>query len=287
MSLPPDPSNLAPLPPRLRGRAIASVLWALILGAATTVAIAWALAISVDTIYHPGQLSMRRSPRVAWSVQDYASFGTLTEDWSPQFWYSVPMLPRMDELSEEHKEVVTRSISEMEQHISDLLNWPGTLVSESEPRVIQHERLLLPDGPSKLTEHLRGWPLLALGCARVVEPVPKSGSNAAIMNDGWHWGILFRDSQSASWDIDCLALPLKPLFPGFYLNTALFASLWWALLFFRPLRRRRRIARGQCPACAYSLAGLPPGAGKCPECGTHAPSAALHAAAAEALPAAG
>jgi hypothetical protein len=73
------------------------------------------------------------------------------------------------------------------------------------------------------------------------------------------------------WDVDCLALPLKPLFPGFYLNTALFASLWWAALFFRPLRRRRRIARGQCPSCAYSLAGLPAGTAKCPECGSPTP----------------
>lgn len=232
--MPPEPIRDSVPPPRFRRRAIVSVLWALALGAATTVAIAWALAFSVNTIYHPGHLSMRRSPRVAWSVQDYASFGTLTEDWSPQLWNSVPMLSRMDELSEEFKEMVIRSISEMEQNITDLLNWPGTLVSESAPRVIQHERLLTPDGPSKLTEHLRGWPLLALGCARVVEPVPNASKDIGIVNDGWHWGIPFRDRQSASWDVDCLALPLKPLFPGFYLDTALFASLWWAALFWRP-----------------------------------------------------
>lgn len=81
----------------------------------------------------------------------------------------------------------------------------------------------------------------------------------------------FKPSATAAWDVDCLALPLKPLFPGFYLDTVLYASLWWAALFWRPLRRRRRIARGQCPACAYSLAGLPAGADKCPECGTPIP----------------
>lgn len=74
-------------------------------------------------------------------------------------------------------------------------------------------------------------------------------------------------SRVATWDCDFTHLPLKPLFPGFYIDTALYASFWWAALFFRPFRRSRRIARGLCPACAYSLKGLPPDPTKCPECG--------------------
>ena len=92
--------------------------------------------------------------------------------------------------------------------------------------------------------------------------------------DKWEsrWGLPLWSPDSVTWDVDVVDLPLKPLFPGFYIDTALYTSLWWAALFFRPLRRSRRIARGLCPACAYSLKGLPPDATKCPECGGATPA---------------
>jgi hypothetical protein len=63
-------------------------------------------------------------------------------------------------------------------------------------------------------------------------------------------------------------LPLHPIWPGFAINTLCYAGILWAgwLLFAAPfaLRRRRRIRRGLCPACAY-----PVGASNvCTECGT-------------------
>ncbi len=74
-------------------------------------------------------------------------------------------------------------------------------------------------------------------------------------------------------------LPLRPIWPGFAINTVLYAALLW-LLFVAPfaLRRRRRIKRGLCPNCAYDLRGSPhpnplptpkgDGTKVCPECGT-------------------
>jgi hypothetical protein len=59
-------------------------------------------------------------------------------------------------------------------------------------------------------------------------------------------------------------LPIRPLWPGFAINTVFYAGLLW-LLFAAPfaLRRRRRIKRGRCPACAY-----PVGPSEvCTECG--------------------
>jgi hypothetical protein len=59
-------------------------------------------------------------------------------------------------------------------------------------------------------------------------------------------------------------VPLRPIWPGFAINTLFYAAILW-LLFAAPLafRRRRRIKRGLCPACAY-----PVGASDlCTECG--------------------
>jgi hypothetical protein len=63
-------------------------------------------------------------------------------------------------------------------------------------------------------------------------------------------------------------LPLRPIWPGFAINTVFYAGLLW-LLFAAPsaLRRRRRIRRGLCPACAYDLRGGGSASQQCPECG--------------------
>ena len=61
-------------------------------------------------------------------------------------------------------------------------------------------------------------------------------------------------------------LPLRPLWPGFAINTIFYAAILW-LLFVAPfaLRRSQRIKRGLCPKCAYDLRGGNHSA--CPECG--------------------
>ena len=59
-------------------------------------------------------------------------------------------------------------------------------------------------------------------------------------------------------------LPLRPIWPGFAINTVFYAAVLWGL-FGAPfaLHRRRRIKRGLCPACAY-----PVGTNEvCTECG--------------------
>lgn len=52
------------------------------------------------------------------------------------------------------------------------------------------------------------------------------------------------------------ALPLRPLWPGFAINTIFYGVVLW-LLFVAPfkLRKWRRTRRGLCAACAYDLRG--------------------------------
>ncbi|MCI0630649.1 MAG: hypothetical protein L0Y44_08365 [Phycisphaerales bacterium] len=64
-------------------------------------------------------------------------------------------------------------------------------------------------------------------------------------------------------------LPVKPLWPGFALNTLFYATILW-LLFTAPgtIRRWSRNKRNLCPACAYPVGSNP----VCTECGNRVPS---------------
>ena len=59
-------------------------------------------------------------------------------------------------------------------------------------------------------------------------------------------------------------VPLRPIWPGFAVNTLLYATVLWLLI---PgpfaLRRFVRVKRGLCPACAYPMAE----SDVCSECG--------------------
>lgn len=65
-------------------------------------------------------------------------------------------------------------------------------------------------------------------------------------------------------------LPMRPMAFGLLGNTLLYAVAWLPVLLLGALpgawRRRRRLARNRCLACAHALDGLPEGA-PCPECG--------------------
>ena len=66
-------------------------------------------------------------------------------------------------------------------------------------------------------------------------------------------------------------LPYSPLWPGFALNSVIFAAVGYGLsrlsrsLYLRN-RHRRRSRAGKCPECNYDRTGLAAGA-VCPECG--------------------
>ena len=61
------------------------------------------------------------------------------------------------------------------------------------------------------------------------------------------------------------ALPLRPIWPGFAINTISYVAILWLLFAFPgALRRFIRRKRGYCTRCGYDLRINP---GRCPECG--------------------
>ncbi len=81
-------------------------------------------------------------------------------------------------------------------------------------------------------------------------------------------GIQLPDwTSDDGWERWPRVLPLVPYWPGFIKNSALFAALWCCGLFAVPaLRRKLRTRRGLCAQCGYDRKGIPSG-NRCPECG--------------------
>jgi hypothetical protein len=65
-----------------------------------------------------------------------------------------------------------------------------------------------------------------------------------------------------------LALPLRPLWPGFAINTVFYAAILWMLFAVTgAMRGWRRAKRGLCVKCGYDLRGRGANSTACPECG--------------------
>jgi hypothetical protein len=109
----------------------------------------------------------------------------------------------------------------------------------------------------------RGWPLPALWSA--VEVDIAAGGYRTLA------GIRVTDSWpgfgARPWKRDPpVTLPTRPRWPGFLLDSTLFAAAWWLLgAIPRRVRGALRRRRGRCPRCAYDLRGLL--TPTCPECG--------------------
>jgi hypothetical protein len=93
-----------------------------------------------------------------------------------------------------------------------------------------------------------GWPLRALSCGRHEEGLPLE------LDFAYRLGLKGKDPS----------LPIRPIWPGFAINTLFYGGILW-LLFAAPvaLRRWRRVRRGLCPACAYPVGE----SAVCTECG--------------------
>lgn len=134
--------------------------------------------------------------------------------------------------------------------------WPhwGPLAGR-EPREI-YESMTNPIGHTA-----RGWPMVSMWCAF------ERGTHGPVQG-GIHLG---HKQTPDTFIVTDLVLPLRPIWTGFAVNTAFYASLAWILVAVPAAwRRRRRIRRGLCGACAYPRGTSP----VCTECGEPLPGVA-------------
>lgn len=114
----------------------------------------------------------------------------------------------------------------------------------------------------------RGWPNLSLWCEYVeLPPGSQFGidyEHAAVGGievglSRWGWG-------GGGGEMFPRALPLRPIWPGFAINTVFYAAILW-LLTLGPFTARRLIRhkRGRCAKCGYDLRHADHAV--CPECG--------------------
>ncbi len=117
----------------------------------------------------------------------------------------------------------------------------------------------------------RGWPLLALSCAHetstaaMIALYQSKAKGIPLTPEGAILTGLIPARSVRGFAVP-RALPLRPIWPGFAINSVFYAAILW-LLTLGPFTARRfiRRRRGLCIKCGYDLRGAEHEV--CPECG--------------------
>ena len=140
---------------------------------------------------------------------------------------------------------------------------------------------LLKQGPEKVADLVRehvqalfggakriqaGWPTLALRGYEITGLIDSNSVMQGRATGAWpptefRWALPVRKNKPS--------FPLRPIWPGFAVNTAFYAAILW-LLICEPfvIRKYIRMKRGRCVQCAYPMGA----SGVCSECGKTIPS---------------
>ena len=140
-----------------------------------------------------------------------------------------------------------------------LLNDPADELPDRVQSVVADE-IGSPEGSNRtVVIDARGWPLRAL---YVVGYPPEQVISG---------GLPLPTKRLQSWWISAFALPCRPIWPGFPINTIFYAALVWVLICGPfALRRFWRVEQGFCPKCAYPMGE----SSVCTECGCELPERA-------------
>jgi hypothetical protein len=179
------------------------------------------------------------------------------------------------EESESNVEWTVFKISRLGSILIESYRFPDSDTQSRTNNVVPHPRTLvpywcdlypLPDGRGyefRVVE-ARGFPVLSMWSESYGEYELTSGElttrpaqgGAELQDSPWFWDDVSRIPR---------VIPLRPIWPGFAINTVFYAAVIW-LPIRGPfmLRRHLRRKRGRCLKCGYDLRGNL--VGGCPEC---------------------
>ncbi len=228
-----------------KGAYITAVIVWLLMGAIVNVAVAWGLALCLDPLAparNTPQGSWQQSidhREGTWSVWSNRRIGSLWILSSPRYrtgFEGTASGPPPDTL------IPAWAASSLT---------PTATVAYNDPSL----------GRLYRTAHATGWPTLSMAGMYRGDQTDEPIARSALVIGVAPWSV----GPPVSGQITVpRAVLLRPLWPGFAINTLFYAGLVWLLFAVpRALRRRRRVKQGLCPKCAY-----PVGASDfCTECG--------------------
>ena len=217
-------------PPRRPWKLFKLLLSLIVGGAIINIAVAWTISLTID--------AREEGPNISMSVSDGSDWWTL---WRTGKFGTVRISSMRAIRGPTQMPVRTVSPSKLGE------KWFG-LTSD-----------MFREGPETIwIANVRGWPSPTLWSEEVHRDHTRVVSGCVV--------VPLPEFESLTPRV----IPLRPLWPGFAINTIFYAAVLW-VLFAAPftLRRWRRIKRGQCASCGYSLRGTPD-IDKCPECGATA-----------------
>jgi hypothetical protein len=219
----------------MRSALLQSVVF-LLIGAVITVAVAWTCAVTTDLRSSPTRLA-QETWDMRWLVRRRDAFGAVHVygEWVQD--YNGP-------------------------HFEPVGLRPAQLL----PAWCSHEMLFddveARHGVHKWNIHGRGWPLIALHYGAPLWSDYRAADADIPTRGAIRTGL-------TPWAYDCKAhpraLPLRPVWSGFAIDSAIYGAALWVLCL-GPVTGRRlfRWRRGACTRCGYDLRGT---RGRCPECG--------------------
>lgn len=156
-----------------------------------------------------------------------------------------------------------REVHDLEAEVSD---WADAYLSDA---VLSQLREYKSGSRQRLIE-AGGWPCLSLSGGLVIDWT-RSNSHVTIAEREWTITLPPLQPRNSVWKssvAESRILPLRPVWPGFAIDTILYAAALWlgglASSGLRgAIRRRNRLQRGMCPHCAYPIGE----SAVCTECG--------------------
>lgn len=229
--------------PRSR-RIIVTVLALVILGAAANVLVATAFAVWVHFDFHARTGAISSTDPPCWSLVYWDRLGA-ARVYSRAYWNEPP---------------TDRPVTKFRPYWSQTSSLPPS--TPGTPLIVADR-----SGGTALIEDARGWPFLSMKSTFL--PIGRSRPDGTEDSFPVSYGVqLRRVSPMGSFETP-RAIPLRPIWLGFFLNTLIYGTLFaTAYAIVDRLRRSYRLRRGQCPSCGYPIGS----ATQCSECGRALPT---------------